>query len=117
MFVSDCVCTGSEDKINIYTISTDFNKTEVLNNLMKETGLNSSIFNIKTVDIIPRNESGKIQYSELEQIEMIDLNNLLELDPYSLSKQEKDKIYAEIFNDLSKHYYSRCSAYKKILDT
>ena len=66
-FVSDCVCTGSEDKINIYTISTDFNKTEVLNNLMKETGLNSSIFNIKTVDIIPRNESGKIQYSELEQ--------------------------------------------------
>ena len=48
---------------------------------------------------------------------MIDLNNLLELDPYSLSKQEKDKIYAEIFNDLSKHHYSRCSAYKKILDT
>ena len=48
---------------------------------------------------------------------MINLNNLLELDPYSLSKQEKDKIYAEIFNDLSKHHYSRCSAYKKILDT
>tara|TARA_B100000003_G_scaffold38007_1_gene32221 strand:+ start:5296 stop:6465 length:1170 start_codon:yes stop_codon:yes gene_type:complete len=65
-FVENCVCTGAEDKISIYTTAINFNEGDLFSNLMRETGLNSSVFSIKTIDIIPRNESGKVLYNKLK---------------------------------------------------
>lgn len=62
----ECVCTGQEDKINIYVTDSSIDKTSFINNLMSDTGLNKSAFNIVNIDSVPRSDSGKILYSEIE---------------------------------------------------
>ncbi|WP_301860254.1 AMP-binding protein [uncultured Megasphaera sp.] len=57
-------CTGQDDDLRIFTTSSK--STDVLEQfLMNKTGLHPSCFSIIVVPAIPKNSSGKIQYTEL----------------------------------------------------
>lgn len=47
---------------------------------------------------------------------MINYSEILEIEPYSLSKIEKEKFLTECLSDLTKHHYSNCLPYKKIIE-
>ncbi len=47
---------------------------------------------------------------------MFDLNNILDLPPFSLSKSQKRGLYEEALFDLTRHHYKNCREYGKILD-
>ena len=47
---------------------------------------------------------------------MFDLNSIIDIPPFSLAKQEKDTLYADVLYELTKHHYSNCPQYRKILD-
>ncbi len=59
----EAACVGDDDKILIYTTSEK--QTEIIDFISKKTGLNSIAFTVISVSSIPRNESGKIMYTEL----------------------------------------------------
>ncbi len=46
----------------------------------------------------------------------IDFTKLLSIEPYSLKKAEKTKLYKEELNALTLYHYNNCEEYKKILD-
>lgn len=48
---------------------------------------------------------------------MIDLNDLLQLAPFSLPKHEKRALHFDALNDLTLHHYDNCQQYQMILDT
>ena len=47
---------------------------------------------------------------------LLDLNNIIDTPPFSLAKQEKDKLQADILYQLTKYHYANCTPYQKILD-
>ena len=47
---------------------------------------------------------------------MFDLNNIIDMPPFSLAKHEKDVLYADVLYELTKHHYANCTQYRKILD-
>jgi len=62
----DCACGGIDDKM--YVFITDHSKTDdVRKFLANKTGLNHIAFNVQPISMIPRNESGKIQYKDLQK--------------------------------------------------
>ena len=62
----NCACVGLDDKMKIYT--TEKSNIEKINKFIAEYfDLNKSGFSIICIDTIPRNDSGKILYSELEK--------------------------------------------------
>ena len=62
----DCACVGLDDQMKIYT--TVRSNIEKINKFIAEHfDLNKSGFSIICIDAIPRNDSGKILYSELEK--------------------------------------------------
>ena len=62
---TDCACVGVDDHMTIY-VTDESITNEVLNLISSKTGLNKIAFFVKTVREIPKNSSGKIQYSLLE---------------------------------------------------
>ncbi|PHR69852.1 MAG: AMP-dependent synthetase [Arcobacter sp.] len=62
----ECVCTGEDDKLNIFLTDNTIEKLFLFNKLMKDTGLNKSAFNLVYIDSIPRSDSGKIIYYKLD---------------------------------------------------
>ena len=44
------------------------------------------------------------------------LNKLYQEQPYSLKKNEKNKIFSAAINNLTKHHYKKCKLYKKIVN-
>jgi len=64
---TDVACIGEDDHIVIVT--TNYNiKNELIDLLTRKTGFNSSAFQIVTMDFIPKNESGKVQYAKLKKM-------------------------------------------------
>lgn len=61
----DCACTGIDDTLNIY-ITKPEEVYHIKKYISKKTGIHSVGFNMIVVDQIPRNESGKVLYSDLE---------------------------------------------------
>ena len=47
---------------------------------------------------------------------MFDLNTIIDVPPFSLKKEEKEKLYDNALSELSQHHYSKCLPYKKVLD-
>lgn len=64
-FGIDCACTGDDSKMRIY-ITDDNLKEDVKKLISEKTGLISTSFEVKVLDAIPRFESGKINYRELQ---------------------------------------------------
>ena len=62
----DCACGGSDDKMIIF-ITEDTKKNDILAFLSEKTGLNKAAFRVSFIFKIPRNDSGKILYSNLEE--------------------------------------------------
>lgn len=60
----ECASAGVDDKMYVF-VTDDSYGDDIKKFLSEKTKLNSSAFSIKKIDIIPRNESGKLQYKEL----------------------------------------------------
>lgn len=68
----DIACTGSDDKLFIVVESKDHDiENEILKYLQEKMRLNSRAFSVVFVDEIPKNQSGKILYKELDKILMM----------------------------------------------
>ncbi len=46
----------------------------------------------------------------------MDINDILNIAPYSLDRKEKRVLLNTVLRDLTKHHYTNCSSYKKMLD-
>ncbi len=64
---TECACVGVDDKITVFTTEAT-QIDEFKNFLVTKTGLNKQAFNVKQIDNIPKNSSGKIQYSVLMKL-------------------------------------------------
>ena len=63
LYVSDCACTGNDSMINIFvTQELDF---DIIGYISDKLHLYPSVFSVKVIQNIPKNESGKILYSKL----------------------------------------------------
>jgi len=47
---------------------------------------------------------------------MFDLSSIIDILPFSLSKNEKAELYADALGELTKHHHANCPPYRKILD-
>lgn len=64
---SSCACVGIDDQLTIFT-SDPGKEEEIKSVLVHKTGLNGRAFTVKLIDCIPKNTSGKIQYTELMKL-------------------------------------------------
>ena len=63
---TECVCGGMDDKIYIFTTE-QREENEIRRFIAHKTGFNHSVFVVKHINEIPKNEAGKVLYRELEQ--------------------------------------------------
>lgn len=61
----EAVCSGTDDNLVVYYVSGGSNE-DVRSAICSKTSLNYNAFSVKHIQSIPRNDSGKIQYSRLE---------------------------------------------------
>ncbi len=47
----------------------------------------------------------------------MNLRNLLEIEPYSLNREEKSELLNQSLSALTKHHYKNCSQFKKMMDS
>lgn len=64
---TSCACVGIDDKITIFTTESGV-ETDIKSLLVRKTGLNVRAFTVQTIDNIPKNSSGKVQYAELSNL-------------------------------------------------
>jgi len=62
--IPDCACVGNDDKMIIYIIE-ESRKEEVKQYISAKTGINYIAFEVRTIEAIPKNTSGKTIYSSL----------------------------------------------------
>jgi acyl-coenzyme A synthetase/AMP-(fatty) acid ligase len=60
----ECACTGDDSKMRIYITKEEF-KDDVKKLISEKTGLISTLFEVNCIEAIPRFESGKINYKQL----------------------------------------------------
>ena len=46
---------------------------------------------------------------------MLQLKNIIKYNPYSLDKNQKNKLFKDIFTKLTFHHYTKCKDYNKII--
>lgn len=64
---ADCVCTGDDKRMNIFTVDSSI-KDEIIPFISGKTNLHNSAFRVYAVDSIPRNEYGKVKFADLEKM-------------------------------------------------
>lgn len=64
-FSIECACSGNDKKMYIYIVDATKEK-EVLKYISEKTGMFQSLFEVRIIESIPKNESGKIMYKKLE---------------------------------------------------
>ncbi len=64
---ADCVCTGDDKRMNIFTVDAQI-KDRIIPFISSKTNLHNSAFRVFVVDKIPRNEYGKVKFAELEKL-------------------------------------------------
>ncbi len=70
-FETEVVCAGVDDHMTIF-LTDETLKDEVRDYASKKTGFNPAAFRAVVIDVIPRTDSGKVKYSDLEQYYSID---------------------------------------------
>ncbi len=60
----DCACSGSDDNLKIYVTKTS-DKSLIKNYVSEHTGIHQAALSVVDIHQIPRNEAGKVLYSEL----------------------------------------------------
>lgn len=63
---SDCALVADDNQVNIFIPADEFNATQV-NELLMEMGIHLSATKLHSIDQIPRNKNGKIDYNELRK--------------------------------------------------
>lgn len=63
-FDVECACVGNDECMHIY-VTTELDHDKIKHYIAGKTNINSSAFKIHYIDILPRNEAGKILYSKL----------------------------------------------------
>lgn len=66
-FHIECACVGTDKKLTVFTTQMDMEE-EIIHFLGEKTGLHYSAFSAKTLESIPKNDTGKIQYKKLEEL-------------------------------------------------
>jgi acyl-coenzyme A synthetase/AMP-(fatty) acid ligase len=61
----DCACVGRDDKMIVY-ITDQSLCTMVRDLLVNMTGINNLAFDVRAIQEIPKNDSGKVQYAKLK---------------------------------------------------
>lgn len=61
---TNCACVGKDDRITVFITDPSISD-DVKNYLSRKTGFNSHAFDVLVIDSIPQKESGKIDYSAL----------------------------------------------------
>jgi len=64
---SNCACVGVDDKITIF-VAEEVDDKAIINMFGEKTGLNTRAFEVRHIDVIPKNASGKVQYKELQAL-------------------------------------------------
>lgn len=67
----ECACGGQDDKMKIYIVKdscSQHDMEEIKKFIALKTGLNSSAFRIVMITNVPKNDAGKVLYSELENV-------------------------------------------------
>ena len=64
---TNCACAGVDDKITVFVTESGLEE-KIIKHLSEKTGLNTKAFEVKVLNIIPKNDSGKIQYAELQKL-------------------------------------------------
>lgn len=64
---TNCACVGVDDKITIFVIENGLEE-KVKNLLVEKTGLNPRAFDVRVLTEIPKFDSGKINYPELQKL-------------------------------------------------
>lgn len=62
----DCACVGVDDRITVFVIKEGLDE-QIKDMLSERTGLNKRAFSVVTIENIPKNTSGKVQYQELQK--------------------------------------------------
>lgn len=62
---SDFACTGKDDDLNIFMEGAYYKKILIENFLIEKTNLHSKCFSVNQIKKIPKNTSGKTQYTQL----------------------------------------------------
>ena len=62
---NECACSGIDDTLKIF-ITEPGDENRIKNYISQKTGIHINGFEMIVVDEIPRNETGKILYSELD---------------------------------------------------
>ena len=63
---ADFVCTGNDQRMNIFTTSERL-KEEIVPFISGKTNLHNSAFRVLVIDEIPRNDYGKVKFAELNE--------------------------------------------------
>lgn len=66
-FDTECVCTGTDDKMEIYITDENY-KDQIIPFISKKTNLQPASFRLHVIKEIPRSDSGKIKYSALKEM-------------------------------------------------
>lgn len=64
---TNCACAGVDDKITVF-VTEDGLDMQIKSFLSEKLGLNIRAFDVKVIDAIPKNPSGKVLYSELQKL-------------------------------------------------
>lgn len=64
-YLKECVCVGNDSKLIIYTTDKDYDAEAIIDFLVGRTKILRSVFSVRSVEAIPRSETGKILYKEL----------------------------------------------------
>lgn len=64
---TNCACAGVDDKLTVFVTESGLEK-QIMTMLSEKTGLNSKAFEVRVINNIPKNDSGKIQYAELQKL-------------------------------------------------
>lgn len=65
--ITSCACVGVDDKLTVF-ITEAGREEEIRSLLVKKTGLNARAFTVRVITSLPKNTSGKIQYTELSRL-------------------------------------------------
>ena len=63
----ECACTGNDERMDIY-ITDGSKQKDVIALISEKTNLFKSLFKVFVIDSLPRNDSGKIRYKELNSL-------------------------------------------------
>lgn len=66
-FHIECACVGTDKKMSVFTTAADMEEN-ILQYLTEKTNLHRLAFEVCHIDAIPKNDTGKTQYKELEKL-------------------------------------------------